>query len=369
MGKDQQDIIIDAQITAVQPLSFTLPDVGFPKMTVYTPTGAEETAYIPASTLRGKLRRLAFAEVAEALFAAGKPASLDAYYLSAIGQTRESEEKEQDKIDLLALEQRRDRNPIASLFGAGLGLASKVQFSHGLPLSPVLPIEIRSARKDASYSDFQTLDETAKADWVKVANANAARSRFDARADAASAKLRKLRATGGDAEQIAQLEAAIQANKAKANEEAQIAGGTVSVQQPLSHEAIPPGVTFKASIRGFSLSLTEIGVLLRTIQRFSLKPQLGAQVARGCGEISIRCTVRSRATGAEVWEDCGSISIGKFQPAQVEEKGSLIRDALIAQHQMVKDAVSYEWAPPKRAAAASGAEKPLPTKKRGKAGG
>ncbi len=233
---------------------------------------------------------------------------------------------------------------------------------------PLLPIEIRSARKDASYSDFETLNERAKADWVKVANANAARSRFDARAQAARATLRKLRATGGDAEQIAQLEAAIQANKARADEEAQIAGGTVSVQQPLSYEAIPAGVTFNASIRGFSLTLAEIGVLLRAIQRFSLKPQVGAQVARGCGEIAMRCVVRFRATSAEIWEECGTMTIGKFEPARLEEKGSFMRDALIAQQEMVKNAAFYEWAPPKSVAAASNEEKPPSAKKPGKVG-
>ena len=173
------DIEIRATLSAVQPLSFTLPDVGFPIMTRMTATGEEKTAYIPATTIRGRLRRCAWNEVAEALAATGKPASLDAFYMSAIGQTRQSEQ-EQEKVELLKIEAARAENPIASLFGSGLGLASKLQVSMAVPSVAVQPQEIRGVRKDISSEELDALAQNAVDDWVERATANSARSKASA---------------------------------------------------------------------------------------------------------------------------------------------------------------------------------------------
>lgn len=355
MKTHKLDIEIRATLSAVQPLSFTLPDVGFPIMTRMTATGEEKTAYIPATTLRGRLRRCAWSEVAAALAAAGKPASLDAFYMSAIGQTRESEQ-EQEKVELLKIEAARAENPIASLFGSGLGLASKLQVSMAVPSVAVLPQEIRGVRKDISSEELDALAESAVDDWVERATANSARAKASGKAEKLSRDIYKLKQRGGDVEKIAALEKEMLEMRDEEATAAGEAGSGVSTLMPIGYQAIPAGTEFHFTMRARGATVTEIGILLRALDVFSLNPVLGAQTARGCGEVATHCTLRVRDVGADRWTDAGTMKVGGFERAVIKAQGPIVDEALAAQRQMIGKATKYSWAPkekknaPKRAA-------------------
>ena len=82
-------IIINATLTTVQPVSIKLPDQdGHPRMTrgVDSDGQPKKTAYIPATTVRGKLRRLAVQPLMQVAAAAGKPWTLHQVYESMLGQ-------------------------------------------------------------------------------------------------------------------------------------------------------------------------------------------------------------------------------------------------------------------------------------------
>jgi CRISPR type IV-associated protein Csf2 len=349
------DIEIRATLSAIQPLSFTLPDVGFPIMTRMTATGEEKTAYIPATTIRGRLRRCAWNEVAEALAAAGKPASLDAFYMSAIGQTRQSEQ-EQEKVELLKIEAARAENPIASLFGSGLGLASKLQVSMAVPSVAVQPQEIRGVRKDISSEELGALAENAVDDWVERATANSARSKASTKAVKLSRDIYKLKQKGGDVEKIAALEGSLQKEHDAEAAAAEEAGSGVSTLMPIGYQAIPAGTDFHLTMRARSATVTEVGILLRALDLFSLNPMLGAQTARGCGEVAMQCSFRVRDAGADHWTEAGTIKVGGFERAGINAQNPIVEEALGAQREMIGEVTNYSWAPketknaPKRAA-------------------
>ncbi|MGI9135413.1 MAG: hypothetical protein ACR2I0_15965, partial [Rhodoferax sp.] len=72
-------LIINATLTTVQPVAIKLhAQEGHPTMTRGIDRNGQprRTAYIPATTLRGKLRRLAVRPLMEAAAAAGKPWTL-----------------------------------------------------------------------------------------------------------------------------------------------------------------------------------------------------------------------------------------------------------------------------------------------------
>lgn len=355
MTKQHFDIDIQATLKAVQPLSFSLPDVGFPVMVRMTATGEEKTTYIPATTIRGRLRRCAWNEVAEALAAKSKPASLDAFYMTAIGQTRESEQ-EQEKIELLEIEKAHAVNPIASLFGSGLGLASKLQVSMAVPLEPVLPQEMHGVRKDISSEELGALEPGATGDWVERATANTARSKASGKAEKLAKDIYKEKRKGGDVEKVAALEKQLEEVRAKEATAIEEAGSKVSTLMPISYQAAPAGTEYQLTMRARRVTLTEAGVLFRALDRFSLNPLLGAQTARGCGEVAMRGKVRVRDSGSDSWSPAGVVSVGGFERAKIEAAGDFIGKALAAQGEMIAKATTYSWAPneqkkpPKKAA-------------------
>ena len=122
-------IIVKAVIKTEAPLSIAMPvaqgarenDYGnFPLM----PRGINDegekqyTGYLPATTVRGYLRRGIVEEDMRKAAADGKHYKLDAAYAELIGQDAASEQQAGD-IDLLALKEARESSPVLDLFGSG----------------------------------------------------------------------------------------------------------------------------------------------------------------------------------------------------------------------------------------------------------
>ena len=146
------DILLEGWMTAVDPISITAPapegwrgDKLYQKRTILGDAGEVETLVIPATTLRGKMRRATADVVAKAAREQGSTWSLDAFYFNVIGQTRSSEE-EQEYVPLDEIARQRETNPVVSLYGAGLGLASKLMVSDAVPEDPTEGQETRARR-------------------------------------------------------------------------------------------------------------------------------------------------------------------------------------------------------------------------------
>jgi hypothetical protein len=152
------DIIINGTISTVGPLSICMPDVdeyeGFPVMT----RGIDEdgkllkTGFLPATTVRGFLRRAIVMADMEKASASGQHYSLDKTYAELIGQDARSEQQA-GEIDLLELKKTRDASPVLDLFGSGLGIASRLRVGNFVPQQNILPEQFMGVRKDIGDTD------------------------------------------------------------------------------------------------------------------------------------------------------------------------------------------------------------------------
>jgi hypothetical protein len=131
--------IINATIHTVGPLSIAMPVAeggtandykNFPVMA----RGVDEdgnkklTGYLPATTLRGFLRRAVVLREMKKAASAGTPNSLQRAYAELIGQDAESERRRKRSIRSSC--ERRGGVSILDLFGSGLGIKSRLMVSH-----------------------------------------------------------------------------------------------------------------------------------------------------------------------------------------------------------------------------------------------
>ena len=306
-------IIIDATLTTVQPVSIKLPDQeGHPKMTrgVDSDGHPKKTAYIPATTMRGKLRRLAVQPLMESAKAAGKPWTLHQVYEAMLGQDAASEASEE--IDLVALKKRRAENHIVDLFGAGLGVKSRLSVGHFVPVVDVQPESFAGVRKDLD-SDLDVLDlmdEVEVNKFVGRNTVNSDRASTEALVKKLATQVRKTEKAGQDA---TEPKAALALAEAKRDELLLAMGDMKNSTKTLtSYEAMPAGIELKSRIIIDKATAKDMVTLTSALNLFSRTPVLGGQTARGCGEVSGTFEM-SDQDGALL----GVISIGGFAPAKV----------------------------------------------------
>ena len=134
-----KDIIrIEAVIRTESPLSIKMPVAegsrenhfeNFPVMTrgIDADGNKLQTGFLPATTLRGFLRRAIVLRSMKKASDDGKPYRLPQIYTELIGQDADSE-KQSDDIDLQALKAARESSPVLDLFGSGLDLCGAVRW-------------------------------------------------------------------------------------------------------------------------------------------------------------------------------------------------------------------------------------------------
>lgn len=280
-------LIINATLTTVQPVSIKLPDQdGHPTMTrgVDSDGKPRKTAYIPATTLRGKLRRLAVQPLMEAAAAAGEPWTLKQVYESMLGQDAASEAGEE--IDLVAQKQRRAENHIVDLFGAGLGVKSRLSVGHFMPVVDVAPEAFAGVRKDldsdAEVLDLMSPDEVSR--FVDRNTNNSRRAAAEALVKKLTAQIRKAEKTGQDA---TEPQAALALAEAERDTLVAAMGDMKNSTKTLTHyEALPAGIELKSRLIVDKATAKDLHTLLGALDRFSRTPVLGGQTARGCGEVA-----------------------------------------------------------------------------------
>lgn len=306
-------IIINATLTTVQPVSIKLPDQdGHPKMTrgVDSDGQPKKTAYIPATTIRGKLRRLAVQPLMQAAATAGKPWTLHQVYEAMLGQDALSESNEE--IDLVALKKRRADNHIVDLFGAGLGVKSRLSVGHFMPVVDVAPEAFAGVRKDLD-SDTEVLelmDPQEVNRFVDRNTNNSKRSAAEALVKKMATNVRKAEKAGQDA---TELKAALALTEAQRDALVLAMGDMKNSTKTLtSYEAMPAGIELKSRIVIDQAMPRDLSTLLAALDLFSRSPVLGGQTARGCGEVAARFEL-SDQDGVLL----GVVSVGGYAPSQV----------------------------------------------------
>ncbi|MBB1075769.1 hypothetical protein HUU62_15275 [Rhodoferax sp. 4810] len=280
-------IIIDATLTTVQPVSIKLPDHhAHPKMTRGEDADGQpkKTAYVPATTVRGKLRRLAVQPLMEAAKAAGKPWTLHQVYEAMLGQDAASEGSEE--IDLVALKKRRADNHIVDLFGAGLGVKSRLSVGHFVPVVDVAPEQFAGVRKDLdSDTDvLELMDATEVNKFVGRNTTNSKRSESEALVKKIGSQIRKAEKAGQD---VADLKVALELAEKQRDELVAAMGDMKNSTKTLtSYEAMPADIDLKSRIIIDKATAKDLMTLVSALDRFSRSPVLGGQTARGCGEVA-----------------------------------------------------------------------------------
>lgn len=289
-------VIINAKITTVAPLSIRMPVAegarenqygSFPVMTrgIDADGNRLQTGFLPATTLRGFLRRAVTLRNMRKALDAGKPYRLSQIYAEMIGQDAASEQQS-DEIDLLALKAAREASPILDLFGSGLGIKSRLKVGLFVPEVNVLPEVFTGVRKDLDDTE-EALDLMDKEDMQSFLGRSESNNRRAAALGLQKQLERKVkqaeRKGGASPEDIKALEVA-QAGVSKFKEE--MGDMQVSTRTIVQHFALPSGLVLSGRLVIDKASETDLELIEYGLSELSLSPVLGAQSARGCGEIS-----------------------------------------------------------------------------------
>lgn len=316
-------IIIQATITTVLPLSISMPVAektsanefnNFPMMTRGLSDDGEklETAYLPATTLRGYLRRAIVIKDMQAAAEGGKHYKLEQAYGELIGQDAGSEQQA-GEIDLAALKDTRESAPVLDLFGSGLGIKSRLLVSHFVPKYNIDPDVITSVRKDLDDSEqaFELLADSEKDEFFQRSQANSERSKVDA---LITNLQRKQRAAKRDKEPTDEIDAQItEAEKLVEKYKTEMGGMRNSSRAIFSHYAIGAGIDLSGKLVIENSKDRDIDLLVTGLQSLSLFPVLGAHSARGCGEIKGEFEFQRDG------ERFKKVTIGGYQPAVIDD--------------------------------------------------
>lgn len=306
-------LLADVQLTTVQPLTFSHHGTeGLPLLTRGVDAEGRHlrTVYIPAAQLRGRLRHEA--ALAE-LRARTDKARLEEAYLLALGQDlRPEEDTEPEAIRLREQRAFRDQHPFLDLFGTWK-LASRLYVAHLLPPVNVAPDTVAHIRRDLDTNpDMMALLDDAEQDrFYDRQQSQGLASKADgliklARREMAGARKAK------DEAKLAELEAKVQELEAlKKSHKGDDASD--NTKHLLELQVIPAGIELTGSLTVQDARPGDLAVLVRALDGFSRQPYLGAQRARGCGEVRARVTFRT-ADG----EPLAVVAVGGLRPAQVE---------------------------------------------------
>ena len=314
------DIVINATISTVGPLSIRVPVaegsianrfLNFPVMTRgITPEGqALPTGYLPATTLRGFMRRAIVTASMTKAAEDGKHYTLQRAYAELIGQDAESEKSE--SVDLLKQRQIRESNPVLDLFGSGLGIKSRLLVSHFMPSVNVLPEAVSGVRKDLEDTEG-VIDLLVESDKETYFGRNDANSRRAAAATVVKQMESKLKKAKKEKAETAELDAALAAAKViEERYEAQMGEMTNSSRTVLTYYALPAGLDLSGKLIIQNARDRDIEMIELALNALSLRPMLGAQVARGCGEIKGTFDVMKDGVLLK------KVTIGGWEPAVV----------------------------------------------------
>ena len=317
-------IVIHSTIFTEAPLSITLPTAeglganrfdNFPVMTrgIDQDGNKLQTGYLPATTVRGFLRRAVVLDAMKRAAQDGKHYTLQKAYEDLIGQDAESESKQE--VDLIKLLEKREANPIVDLFGVGLTLKSRLLVSHFVPKVNVLPDVFTGVRKDLDDTDgvLESLNKADQETFMGRSESNSRRAKAQSVVDDLKRKIRKEKKENKSTEDLEKALVEAESNVEKYETEM---GAMQNTSRTLtSYFAMAAGIPLSGKIIVENTKERDLPMIELALNSLSLHPLLGAQVSRGCGEISGQFDIT--IDGALVKK----ISIGGWKQAETVSLG------------------------------------------------
>lgn len=289
-------VIIKAKIRTEAPLSIKMPVAegarenefdNFPVMTRGVDADGKplRTGFLPATTLRGYLRRAVTIRNMQKAAEEGKPYKLAQVYSEMIGQDAASEQQS-DEIDLLALKAAREASPILDLFGSGLGIKSRLKVSHFVPEVNVLPEVFTGVRKDLDDTEdaLDWLDENEKLSFMGRSESNNRRAKALSLFKQQERKVKQAERKG----EVSQDDLkALEIAKAEVEKfKAEMGDMQVSTRTIVQHYALPAGLDLHGKLVIDKATDVDIELIEYGLKKLSMMTYLGAHSARGCGDIS-----------------------------------------------------------------------------------
>jgi hypothetical protein len=288
-------VIVKVTLRTKGPLSLKMPVAegarenefdNFPVMTrgVDADGNKLRTGYLPATTVRGFLRRAVTLQRMRKAAEAGKPYKLPQIYNEMIGQDAESEKKAEE-IDLLAIQKARESSPVVDLFGSGLNVKSRLLVSHFCPATNVLPEAFTGVRKDIDDTEdaLELMDSGDMETFLRRTERNRERAAAAALVKQLESKIRRdERKDGASEDDKKALEVAKKQEEAAEGEMGEM---KVSTRQLTTHFALPAEIELHGRLVIERAKDQDLEMLEYGLRELSRSPVLGAQSARGCGEI------------------------------------------------------------------------------------
>jgi len=325
---NRSTLIVSIIIRLEAPLSIAMPVAEYTKANKWenfpvAPIGFDEegepiqSGFLPATTVRGAIRRFAVLPNMEAAAERGEHYRLEQAYSELIGQDPGSE-KQPDEIDLTAIKEAREASPIVDLFGSGLGVKSRLMVSNFVPDHPTLPMAFTAVRKDLGDTEgvLEAISEEDRSSYLAREEANRKRAQTEALVTRLMRDVSKATKTGSD--EVANLKVQLQAaEKLAAKYRDDMGDMKVSTRSLMTSYALPQGLDLKGKFVVRSARERDMEILLRGLDGLSRWPVLGAQSARGAGEVSGKAEFRldGRLVKSVVFGGFESLKTRDFQAA------------------------------------------------------
>lgn len=312
------DVVIEGTITTVGPLSIRMPGLteldGFPMMSRGVDDNGKprKTGYLPGTTLRGFLRRAVVTRDMRAAKDAGEPYSMQRAYSELIGQDAKSE-KQAGEIDLAEIKKAREESPVIDLFGSGLGVASRLRVGHFVPRVNVAPERYPGVRKDLGDTEgaVELLGEDVAARYYGREEANRGRAAAEQVVKRLKREIRSVEKKGENVDELAkQLEEAeklVERHK-EGMGDLQVSSRNLAV----GYTALPADLDLRGRIVILNAKDRDLEMIEYGLDCLSRSPVLGAQSARGCGEVT--GSFKVLVAGVERKR----ITVGGYVPARID---------------------------------------------------
>lgn len=307
-------IVADVVIRTLQPLTYTHHGVkdGMPLMVrgVDAEGKPQRTVYLPAGQLRGRIRH----EAALATMKA-KPekVKLEEAYMLALGQDLSPEEDDEPEAIRLGDQIKfRKENPFLDLFGTWK-VSSRLYVSHLMPEVNVMPDRVAHIRRDLD-SNLDVMDQLDADEQDRLYDRQEKQSLASKAGTLIKVAETELKAArkAKDTTKIDALEA-----KLKDLEELKKShkgdDDSSNTKHLVDLPIIPPGLDLLGKLVVQRPLAGDMAILLKAMDGLSLNPFMGAQRARGCGEIA--GSARFKTPDGEV---LATVTFGGFQPAVVQ---------------------------------------------------
>ena len=248
-----------------------------------------KTVYLPAAGLRGRIRH----EVAMSVLEREGKVKLSRAYMLALGQSTDGRIEDAGDVQYKIAEQLalREKDPVVDLFGTWK-INSRLQVSHLMPAANIQPDTFSFIRRDLDSNEdmFALLDTSEQDEFYDRQSTLSQASKTGDMVKVATGALMKAKKAKNTAE-VEAFEAKIAELKALKNTQKDDAGGDGNNSKHLLEvEAIPAGIDLLGTLVVQRAKPRDLEMLLKAFDRISMKPVIGANTARGCGQIEGKTT-------------------------------------------------------------------------------